>query len=204
LWSGIIFTGLCIDIAVAAHGVKMTLPLSMAREKKVFTIIVFSIGLLVNVPLLYGLSWLYRNSTPIDRDATLNSVNFAIANQAAVAISLWCRVIEAIKKLGRDMGYQTYGNTYGSNSMSYGKSKRSEGSNKLSNGKFSTGKQSRRSASAKEMPSEAEDEIELRPTDGVSRYSANVHSEESRKANAGNADGITISREYGYDAHERL
>ena len=46
LWAAIHLVGLAVDIAVAACGARITIGLQMSSTKKIFTIMVFSCGIL--------------------------------------------------------------------------------------------------------------------------------------------------------------
>ena len=61
------------------------------------------------IPKIYGLVSLHRLRDQIARNPTLYSAQFVQANQAAIAVSLWCRALEAANKLQQDVGYASYG-----------------------------------------------------------------------------------------------
>lgn len=121
------------------------------------------------------------------------SSSFIVTNQAAIAVSLWCRVVEAVRKLGRDMGYAKYGHKGGSLS-SRSKTKRA-----ASRGVKSSGR-SRTQRSANTAPG-GEDEIELRP-EGEGQHTAEIEGGKMR-GNRYRSGGIHISREYGYSEQDR-
>ena len=48
-----------------------------------------------NVPLIYGATYLSAYSLQVEADPSAYSTKFVYANQVAIAVSLWCRAIEA-------------------------------------------------------------------------------------------------------------
>lgn len=145
--------------------------------------------------MAYGIAYLYRHSSQIARDPTLHSAPFIYANQAAIAVSLWCRVLEAARKLQQDMGYASYG--HGSDMGSYGANSKLRPS-----GYAARSKQSRSLHASRQKESRAEDEIELRPAERTTRHTANVEGG-TLKQDQSWLGGIEVSREYGYIEHDR-
>ena len=164
---------------------------------------VFSVGILVIIPTAFGLADLRRAQSKISRDAPLYSASFICANQAAIATSLWCRVLEAAKKLQQDMGYASYGLRSFSLSM-YGVGSKNRtghtGASKQSRAQYASGsKQSRSHYASGTRRSLSEDEIELRADDRV-RHTATVESSSAK--GQGGLGGIGVRRDFGYVEHE--
>lgn len=142
-------------------------------------------GASVNVPIAYALAYLYQHSSQIADNPTLYSAPFIVANQAAIAASLWSRALDVSRVLTDDMGYASYGHgPMGSYAISrpdyYGSwSKRSQ-----------SNRQSTRQ-SARQPVRQAEDEIRLRPAEAL-EHTFNVEGGKSSRSER-SPDGIEVS-----------
>ena len=139
----------------------------------------------------------------IARDPTSHTLRWIYTNQAAISISLWCRVLEAARRLQQDMGYATYGHSDGGLS-SYGiGSKRPAGSS----GYYAQGSKPSRSLnvsktkqSKNSAPDLDDDEIELTGPTGEFRstwHTANAARGQSKRHQSASG-GIEVTQEYGY------
>lgn len=117
-----------------------------------------------------------------------------IANQVALAVSLWCRVIEAARKLQQDMGYASYGHSTIFTSF-YGNSKRTSAYYGKSSKQEKSPYRAMKRQSKADL-SRAEDEIELRPTDRGVTHTTVVEGGNPERGQPWT--GIAVSREYGY------
>ncbi|KAK3707369.1 hypothetical protein LTR37_012213 [Vermiconidia calcicola] len=185
----------------------------MVWAKKVSAILVFGAGILVNIPVAYGLSYLYQHSNDIASDPTLKSPPFIYAAQTAMAVSMWCRALEVAKWLGRQMGYATYGHATtpnGSYAMSNGNDP-SAGTRYIAyvTGTKQSATRSTRSNQSRLLynlmsandKSVAEDEIELRPA-GAAMHTSDATTSRTRN-NQGSMQRIEVSTEYGYTVQSR-
>ncbi|KAK5691784.1 hypothetical protein LTR17_025550 [Elasticomyces elasticus] len=81
----------------------------MAVSKKVLALSVFGLGAIVIVPNAYALRVLANHASEILANPPLSSARFIYANQAAIAVSLWSRALEAARRMQQDVGYASYG-----------------------------------------------------------------------------------------------
>ncbi|KAK3712081.1 hypothetical protein LTR37_009172 [Vermiconidia calcicola] len=185
----------------------------MVWAKKVSAILIFGAGILVNIPVAYGLSYLYQHSNEIASNPTLKSPPFIYAAQTAMAVSMWCRALEVAKWLGHQMGYATYGHATtltGSYTMS-NSNDRSAGTRYVA---YATGTKQSTTRSARSNQSRslynlmsgndqsvAEDEIELRPA-GAAMHTSDATASKTRNKQE-SMQGIEVSTEFGYTVHSR-
>lgn len=116
-----------------------------------------------NVPLLYGIRYLKQHSSQIALNPTLFSAPFIYANQTSIAVSLWCRALEAARHLQRDVRHVTLGHTHTSTDGKYA------GQNYYAASSF---RQTPMRSRGK--PPQEEDEIELHPVDSRMKYTASI------------------------------
>jgi hypothetical protein len=148
----------------------------------------------VIVPVAVGLAHLEQYKTRIADNPTLHSSTFIYANQAAIAVTLWCRIWEAARTLQKDMGYASYG------LPNFSVSDYARGTTRRRNEYYASGSkpQSRvkhHNSAAKRTLSE--DEVQLRPDDQTFHIAKVEHGGASSQGFNG-LGGIDVRREYGY------
>lgn len=137
-----------------------------------------------NVPLIYGATYLSAYSLQVEADPSAYSTKFVYANQVAIAVSLWCRAIEAARRLQKDFGYVSWGHM-----VFEGNGGSDQGRTQCTSKPLVQAS----SDSRKRTIQAAEDEIRLRNLGENMRYVASVRAE--TESDRLSHDGIEITRQ---------
>ncbi|KAK3112830.1 hypothetical protein LTR53_010484 [Teratosphaeriaceae sp. CCFEE 6253] len=184
----------------------------MAASKKVLALLVFGLGAIVAIPNAYAISVLASHTPKISTNPTLYSARFIYANQAAIAVSLWSRTLEAARRLQQDVGYASYGlPSFSASDYGWG-SKR----HMYSGGPRASAKSSRPANACKASGtgrftgarrSLSDDEVQLRDLAEERTYS-HIRAETGTTGTSAEAPpdprGIDVRREYGYSEEETI
>ncbi len=138
------------------------------------------------IPQAYGLAYLYHHQDRILNNPTVNTAPFINANQAAIAVSLWCRAFETVRKLQQDMGYASYGlSSFSTSDYLWGTT--------TSRSRASHGGVSKELPAPKRSLSEGE--VQLRPVRSDDRISV-IAGNGMDATSARSRDGIEVSQDF--------